>query len=289
MDPIKEYAQVNRENADLTFGISRMEDIYDKRKGAPDEPHRHDFYTLLIVKKASGDHFIDFNHNALTNHQVYFISPGEVHQVIEKERSEGFSIVFSTDFLNQSGISEDFIENLRIFNHFGHNPPLEPDEKIFEELMGFCQQIMIWYLKDDALRYQAIGSYLKLICILCNSVCQLDLSHHQEESANTLLRKFRKLVSAQYRSEHHVSSYADELSISADYLNRVVKQTTGKTAKDFILSRVLTEAKRLLCFTNMSSKEIAYELGFSEPSHFSAFFKKSTGKSTGEFRKISRK
>jgi AraC-like DNA-binding protein len=64
----------------------------------------------------------------------------------------------------------------------------------------------------------------------------------------------------------------------------VVKSLSGKTAKDFIQSRIIIEAKRMLYFTELSLKEIGYQLGFSEPANFSAFFKKSTGKSPSLFR-----
>ena len=43
-----------------SFGISRMEDIHDKHGGKPDAPHRHNYYTVLLVQKAKGQHFIDF-------------------------------------------------------------------------------------------------------------------------------------------------------------------------------------------------------------------------------------
>ncbi|MEN8958192.1 MAG: helix-turn-helix domain-containing protein [Flavobacteriales bacterium] len=59
----------------------------------------------------------------------------------------------------------------------------------------------------------------------------------------------------------------------------------GKTAKDYIQARIITEAKRLLYFTNLSNKEIGYELGFNEPANFSAFFKKNTEVSPSKFKK----
>jgi len=58
----------------------------------------------------------------------------------------------------------------------------------------------------------------------------------------------------------------------------------GKTAKEYIQSRIIVGAKRMLYFSDSSIKEIAFELGFQEPSNFNAFFKKCTGLSPGEFR-----
>ncbi len=84
-------------------------------------------------------------------------------------------------------------------------------------------------------------------------------------------------MTQKYSEWHLTTDYATELNVTPDYLNRVIKSLTGKTAKEFIQARIITEAKRLLYFSEMSAKEIGYNLGFSEPANFSAFFKKNTG------------
>jgi AraC family transcriptional regulator, transcriptional activator of pobA len=123
---VKTYHKVNRENESLSFGISKMEDIYLKHNGIIDEPHRHDFYTVLVVKKAKGQHKIDFFSYDLGKHQIYFISPGQVHQVIEEEMSHGFAMTFSNHFLVENSIHLSFIESLNLFHDYGQSPPLLP-------------------------------------------------------------------------------------------------------------------------------------------------------------------
>jgi len=75
-----------------------------------------------------------------------------------------------------------------------------------------------------------------------------------------------------------------KLNISPDHLNRIIKAHSGKTAKELIQNRILIASKRLLYFTNLSTKEIAFELGFSEPSNFSSFFKKLSSFTPSDFR-----
>jgi AraC family transcriptional activator of pobA len=106
MNTVKTYQKVNAEQRNVSFSISKMEDIYTKRNGEVDEPHRHNFYTVLIINKAKGLHKIDFNTYELSNHQLFFVAPGQVHQVIETEKSVGFVMTFSNLFL---------VENSRLF------------------------------------------------------------------------------------------------------------------------------------------------------------------------------
>jgi len=286
MSEIKTYSNVNRNDSSKSFGISRMEDIHEKHGGKPDEPHRHNYYTVVLVKKASGQHFIDFKEFVLQGHQVYFISPGQVHQIIEAEKSFGYAMVFSTQFLVENHIPLSFIEDLNLFNDYGDTPPLELDEPLMEQLSGFSEQMINYYHSDDKFKDAAIGAIIKLFLISCNNICTQPQNHPQQiESGNTILRRFKTLVDEHYTQWHATSQYAMELAISPDHLNRTVKSLIGKTAKEYIQSRITTAAKRMLYFSGLTTKEIGYHLGFSEPAHFSAFFKKCTGMPPSQFKK----
>ncbi|NJO90517.1 MAG: AraC family transcriptional regulator [Chloroflexia bacterium] len=72
--------------------------------------------------------------------------------------------------------------------------------------------------------------------------------------------------------------------MSPDYLNSVIKSGVGKTAKELIQQRIILESKRYGLHTQLTTKEIAYKLGFEDPSHFSRFFKTSEGISFAQFR-----
>jgi len=70
--------------------------------------------------------------------------------------------------------------------------------------------------------------------------------------------------------------YAERLAVHSNHLNKVLKESTGKTTTEHISSRLIQEAKILLRQTDMNISEIAYSLGFEQLSHFSSFFKKQT-------------
>jgi len=263
-----------------------MEDIYTKRNGQADEPHRHNYYTVLVVNKAKGLHKIDFNTYELSNQQIFFVAPGQVHQVIETEKSFGFVMTFSNHFLVENSIPISFIESLNLFQNYGQSPPLLPSKKQFDIIEDFAKSIFKLFNTETNMKSFSIGAFLKLLLIECNNICAINpIESDIDSTGDNLIRAFRKAVEKNYKKEHSTTFYANGLYITPDHLNRTIKAKTGKTAKDYIQARIITEAKRLLYFSNLSNKEIAYELGFTEPANFSAFFKKHTQLSPLNFKK----
>jgi len=286
MSQIKTIEQVHREDESLQFGIARMEDHYHKREKNPNPPHRHDFYTVIVTSKAKGQHIIDFNEYTLAGNQIYFVNPGQVHQVIEKEKSFGYSMVFSTQFLINNNIELSFIENLNLFNDYGASPPLQINESQLHKISFYCNAILEAHTSDIEFKNQTIEANLKLFLIACNTICTGKInSCPTVKSSNKLLKDFKSKVEKNFTEWHATTKYADALFITPDHLNRTIKSLIGKTAKEYIQTRISIEAKRLLFFSELSIKEIGFQLGFKEASNFSTFFKKITGNSPANFKK----
>ena len=286
MSIIKTYHHIHPEQHQRAFDIKRMEDIYDKTKGEPDEPHRHDYYIVLLVKDAKGQHIVDFNRFDLGPFQLWFISPGQAHQIIEESKSYGFAITFSLQFMLENGIERHFIDDLYLFNDYGFSPPLQLSEESYVQFEEFAQHIEREISSDNKYKYQACGSWLKLMLIQAYSHCSLsrESNTQRQQASETLLRNFKNLLEEHHSEWHKVKEYAEALSITSDYLNTSIKGLTGKNVKEHIQTRITVAAKRYLLFTSMSNKEIAYALGFSEPANFSQFFKKCTGQSPSQFK-----
>jgi len=286
LDNIKTYDYVNYQNPNISFEINRMETIFSNRNGAIDTPHRHDFFTVILAKKAQGKHIIDFNEFILDNLQVYFIYPGQVHQMIEEKASIGYAITFSHTFLAHNNIPLTFIDNLNLFKEFGNHSPLKISHNQFSKIEAYAEAILEIHNQNQSFKYEAIGALLKLILIECNHSCnQENTQNIGSEHGNHLLINFKNLLNKHYKQWHGVREYAEQLHVSPDYLNRIVKSLTGKTTKEHIQCRIMVAAKRLIYFSDKTNKELAFELGFSEPANFSNFFKKHTGLSPSQFKK----
>jgi AraC-like DNA-binding protein len=99
-----------------------------------------------------------------------------------------------------------------------------------------------------------------------------------------LVRRFNLLVENHYRQYHQVQDYANLLNKSPKTLSNLFAQYNHKTPLQVIKERIALEAKRLLQYTDKTSKEIAFELGFEDPANFSRFFKQQTGLPPGDFK-----
>jgi AraC family transcriptional activator of pobA len=95
--------------------------------------------------------------------------------------------------------------------------------------------------------------------------------------------QFKLIIETELTEQNSVQSIADKLALTSNSLYYIVKNYSGFSPKEFITNRLVLEAKRKLYYSETSVKELAYELGFSDPDYFSKLFKKNTGKSISEF------
>lgn len=272
--------------APMPFVMKSMEEIDEQLGGISDNPHRHNYYTIIWPLTATGKHVIDFKEYPILPHHVFFVSPGQVHQIITDPKPTGYVILFTSEFLEKSSIRPDFIANLKLFQKSDETPPLALTPKMIETLQPFAEQMLSAFHSKSDLFMEIIGAYLKLFLIECNSSCSLSPNTNTQsiEVEKTIVKNFKSIVELHFTKWHQVKDYAEELNVTPNYLNEVIKSAIDVSAKDFIQNRLVLEAKRMAAFTEKSAKEIGFDLGFEDPSHFSKFFKTNTGQSLQNFR-----
>lgn len=272
--------------APVPFVIKTMEEIDQHLGGISDNPHRHNYYTVIWPLTATGIHVIDFKEYLILPHQVFFVSPEQVHQIKTDPNPTGYVILFTSEFLGKNSIRPDFIANLKLFRKSDETPPLPLTEKMIGTLKPFAEQMLAAFHSQNDLSLETIGAYLKLFLIECNGSCSLSTSSNTQniEVGKTIVKNFKAIVETHYTQWHRVKDYAEELNVTPNYLNEVIKSATDVSAKDFIQNRIILESKRMAIFTKKSIKEIGFDLGFEDPSHFSKFFKSNTAQSLQDFR-----
>lgn len=264
-----------------------MEDIHDRNDEVIEHPHRHSYYTVIWCNEGKGTHHIDFQTYPVTDHSLFFVSPDQVHQVKTEGKPNGVVLLFTPMFLDRSGIGSHFISDLNLFRDCGVTPPLKVSPGMGEELQNYIDGMWKSYESNDAFKLDRIGAFLKLFLIRCNEEFASDSVDQSIEVAHGthIVREFKAKVDQHFRKEHSVNFYSDALHITANYLNEVISMALGLSAKQYITHRIILEAKREALFTDHSSKEVGYSLGFDDPSAFSKFFKKHAECSFSDFRR----
>ena len=283
---IKTYSFADNGIDSQSFVLKRAEDVYFNGNGESDSPHRHDYYAIVLIEEGKGVHYVDFQKYELENNTVYFILPGQMHQLVPSELPKGWVLAFTDEFLITNSIPQKLINDIYLFNDYGQSPPLPLNQSQMLVYKSLIEQMEHFSASLKNYTNDALGSLMKLFLIQSNNHCSLVKENNPQfiETTNHLLRSFKQLLNAHYKAKHMVSDYADMLAVTPDYLNKTVKSSTGKSAKEHIQSKIATEAKRSLIFSNLSGKELAYDLGFEESAHFNNFFKKTTGLTPTQFR-----
>jgi AraC-like DNA-binding protein len=129
----------------------------------------------------------------------------------------------------------------------------------------------------------------QLLLVLCYEVAAIYQQNRPSKKQiysykDSVFRNFVRLLSSKYREERRVSYYAEELCITPKYLSYVVKEISNKTAAEWIDDFVLRNVKILLTTTTLTIQQVSDQLNFPNPSFFTQYFKRATGKTPKAFR-----
>lgn len=260
----------------LEGGFFQIVDFRELGESIVLEHHRHDFFEILWATSSSNSlHYIDFQPQPIEADTMCLMAPGQAH-AFSGPLPSGCYISFSVDFF--SGIVEP--ELTILFNPFTNcciQIPVEsvPGFKLLTELM-FLEHRQ----NSD---FQILQTYLKAFLL---NIARL----HQKERFSfdkngQRMSVLFELIENYFKTERHVKFYASALGVTPKRLNEILHEKLGVTLTRILHSRLILQAKREIAYGRKSLKEISFELGFSDQSYFSRFFKNQTGLMPMEFRK----
>jgi len=279
-DILPTYSLKDSDELSVSIAYKSMEQIWDAHDGVPDEPHRHAYFTLVLVEKAEGDHRIDFQSVSLGRHQAFLLKPGQVHQLINTARPRGHVLVFQQQFTLEQAITCK-LANPRPTG----DACIQITEQQFDVLADYVEHIAHELKHKPAFHLAAVGAWLKLIFVeLDRSLTSHIATPHESHAVQSVYQQFFDSLEEHYTTYHKVSDYANLLHLSSSYLQEAISAQTGKSVKTHIQDKLALEAQRMLMFSDITGKELAFELGFDDPAHFSKFFKKQTGYSITSFK-----
>jgi len=250
----------------------RKELVYNELHGEKhiDKPHKHDFFIIISFDRAKGTHSIDFQNYAINNRQIHVLFPDQVHKWYIEPDSTGYQLMIDKIFF------ERFAPYFRFsFTNYINHPVISLTEAVFKLLKYEFEAIKDDLQTEHSLQ-DIISARTAVIAAIVSKTAEDIFTDAKVFQSNPRLAKFNLLIDQFFKEEKSVVFYASKLNISANYLNILCKKNLKVSATQLIQQRILLEAKRMLQSTNLSIKEIAFELGFVDHAYFSNFFKSQT-------------
>ena len=234
------------------------------------QKHRHNYFEILFFEKGGGQQLIDFNEYEVKDNTCYMVHPNQIHLLNRKPGSKGKLIQFRTESIMSPRLLSKLRE--RIWNGVG-GIVFENDERRLGGMLTILEQ---FDEKSETERN------IHLLQVLLFDLLSDSNKHVTSRIKDSDFNRFLQLVDANFKEQHSVQFYLQELIVSDKKLGALTKKHLGMSPLQTIHRRLILEIKRLLLFGEESHKEIAYSLGFDSPASFSAFVKKRTNKTPSQ-------
>ena len=244
---------------------------------------RKDFYKICLTTGKSKIHYADRSYEA--SGTILFFGNPHIPYSWEtlSTKYAGYTCLFSEDFLNVNNRTES-LQKSPLFK-IGGTPILEikQEQRIF--LNGIFQKMIEEQQSEYSHKDDLIRNYINLLLHESLKLKPSENYNQIKNAASRITSVFMELLERQFPIEStdkplqlkSAKDYAENLSVHVNYLNRSVKEVTGKPTTSHISERIINEAKALLQHTDWNISEIAFALGFEYPTYFNNFFKKHTG------------
>ncbi|WP_128547961.1 helix-turn-helix domain-containing protein [Larkinella soli] len=277
--PVYKLHSFPRHEPDALFYMTRLERLVQEFKDI-DKPHSHTFYLVMWIIEGGGTHTIDFRTYPVRPHQLYFLTPGQVHSWKLSPDTRGFNLFFESNFWQNRYGHRLF--RYPFYHSHQHRPLLEVTEQqdVFTHLFDYAYRE---YEDSQPHREEVFLSFVHIILEKADRLYS-ERWIGPETHLYDRLRQYEELLEQQFLTVREVRSYAEQMGMTPNHLNYICKKILGKTASRLFQERVVLEAQWLLIYSSQSIKEISFQLGFEDPSYFVRFFKKVTGQTPAGFR-----
>lgn len=243
------------------------------------KPHKHNnYFEILYLSKGSGHHYIDLVKYAVKPPVMFFIREEQVHYWNLETEPDGYVIIIKKAFVEKSLDNE---LKLLLTKISGQCCLQVMDNKTIEKLLELLTE------ENKAAGENAFHITEGLLKSLLAKVLQVSQpAINKIEFKQYLYHSFIQLLITGGNVKRSVSFYAKKLNTSPQNLNAVCRKASNHPAADILSGFVISEAKRLLLYSDNNISEIGFTLGFKDPSHFVKYFKKIVGATPQSFRSV---
>lgn len=274
------------------FNVFDIEKFYfsNNKKGQMSYDRRL-YYKISLIK---GKNLVEFADKSvmIEKQGILFATPKIPYRYTpQSKKQSGYFCVFTDDFLSKSktGLILDELPIYQPNSDFVY----QLDDNQFKELEIIFKKMSAEMSSDYAYKYDLLRTYVLELIHTGQKLKPLEhISTNNLNAAARISSLFVELLERQFPVDNSTNAmnlksptdFANTLGIHINHLNKVLKETTGRSTSEIINNRITAEAKILLKQTHYNVSEIAYALGFDEVAHFSNFFKKQSGLSPLKFR-----
>ncbi len=251
-------------------------------------------YCIFLKDVKCGDLKYGCNYYDYQEGTLVFVAPGQVMEIEtdgQVYQPKGYALVFHPDLIHGTSLSK----SINDYNYFGYNSneALHLSERERQIVMD-CFSKIEYELQQNIDKHskKLIASNIELFLNYCERF--YDRQFITRDNVNKgILEKFEDLLNGYFSSDKpqeiglpSVAYFADELHLSANYFGDLIKKETGKSAKEYIQNKIIDIAKTKTFNSDKTVNEIAYELGFKYPQHFTRLFKQRVGMTPNEYKML---
>ena len=247
------------------------------------------FFQIVTSNNHDADLTVDGTKFKDMKVNIVFIAPEQVVSLDVKsfkKGSIGYSLVFSSEFLHIASSNYSLLKNFPYFN-MTHPPVYILTEEQNNFFIDHMNKIYGYFKNLDKDNLEIIRSY---ITIMLFEAKRMFIDGEVKSVANSRVEEitylFESLITQTENKRQKLEYYAEKLNFSSIYLAECVKKATGKTAKQIITEYLILESKSLLNQTTKTINDISFHLGYYDTSNFITFFKKNTGNTPSQYRKL---
>ncbi|MGG9961251.1 helix-turn-helix domain-containing protein [Ferruginibacter sp. SUN106] len=297
MDNIRRFETINDYNVfNNNETLHPLVSVVDLSKAAPRRASNmyFGFYTVFLKEVKCGDLRYGKNTYDYQEGTLVFIAPGQVVSVDntgEIYQPKGYALVFHPDLIHGTHLGRH-IQDYSFFTYQSNEALHLSDRE--KKIILDCFSKIEYELQQNIDKHskKLVVSNIELLLDYCIRFYDRQFIT-RDKVHKGILERFEALLNDYYQTDKpqitglpSVGYCAGELNLSANYFGDLIKKETGKTAQEYIQSKVIDVAKEKIFDQNKSVNQIAYELGFKYPQHFSRLFKQRVGRSPNEYRNM---
>lgn len=239
-------------------------------------PHRDDYFVFLYQQSGQSIFSIDLKEVVLEDSCICCIIPGSVHRFVSAVNLSGWMLAASPELI------DEVIRRILLDSDPGAVFPLNGKATYLNEIA--CA-IAGYQSHQGNLGQLIVTPLMSAFASIFAEIIETNQKRALGNRSAVVTSEFNKILRQNFKIQKAPSWYAEKLNISLSYLNECVKTSTGIAVSLHIQQEIALEAKRQLAHTNLSIKEVAYLLGYTDPAYFNRVFLKVVGERPAVYRK----